>query len=149
MRVVPWNYRSTGDKFYIQAKACQKSSSLEGGACKNCQKLTSSTLYTGIMDRIRVGAHENIPLMYHGIGALMTIVRRKTEQIEQLRMSKLNDNRKLLVKTRTLEDRKQQGSLRTPLGTYEDGKSGHRSGGDKDSEGGPQKTGTYGEGGQL
>lgn len=102
------------------------------------------------MERIRVGhgAHENIPLMYHGIGALMTIVRRKTEQIEQLRMSKLNDDRKLVVKARTLEDHK-QGSLRTPLGPYEDDKSGHRSGGGKDSEGGPQKMGTYGEGGQL
>jgi len=135
-RDVPWNYRSIGDKFYLQAKACQKWPSLEGGVCINCQKLTSSTLYTGIMDRIRVGAHENIPLMYHGTGALMTIVRRKTEQIEQLRMSKLNDDRKLLVKAKTLEDQKQRG----PLRTHEDDKSGHRSGGDKDR---PQNIATY------
>ena len=105
--VVPWNYRSTDDKFYLQAKSCQKSSSMAGGVCKNCQKLTSSSLYTGIMDRIRFGAHENVPLVYHGVGGLMTIARRKTDQNKQLRMSKLNDSRKLLVKASTLEDHKQ------------------------------------------
>ena len=102
-----WNYRSVDDKFYLQAKACQKSSSLEGGVCKNCQKLTSSSLYAGIMHRIKFGAHENIPLVYHGVGALIAVARRKTDQIEQLRLSKLNDSRKLLVKASTLEDHKQ------------------------------------------
>jgi hypothetical protein len=53
------------------------------------------------------GTHENVPLVYHGIGGLMTIVRRKTDQIAQLRMSKLNDSRKLLAKAGVLEDHKQ------------------------------------------
>ena len=35
------------------------------------------------MHRIKFGVHENIPLVYHGIGALMAITRRKTDQIEQ------------------------------------------------------------------
>ena len=106
-RSVPWNYQSVDDVFYIQAKSCQKLSSTEGGACGNCQELTSSTLFSGIMARIRFGAHENIPLVYHGVGALITIARRKTDQIEQLRMSKLNDSQKLLVKAGALEDHKQ------------------------------------------
>jgi hypothetical protein len=59
---------------------------------QNCQKLTSSMLYTRIMHRIRFGAHENTPLVYHGVGALMAIVQWKTDQIEQLWMSKLNDS---------------------------------------------------------
>ena len=107
VHVVPWNYHSIDDKFYLQAKSCQKSSSMAGGVCKNCQELTSSTLYTGIMNRIKFGAHENIPLAYHGVGGLMAVARRKTDQNEQLRMSKLNDSRKLLVKASTLEDHKQ------------------------------------------
>jgi hypothetical protein len=106
-RSVPWNYRSIDNKFYIQAKSCQKVSSTEGGACENCRRLTSSTLFSGIMDRIRFGAHKNIPLIYHRVGALITIARGKTDQIEQLRLSKLNDSRKLLVKAGTLEDHKQ------------------------------------------
>ncbi|KAI9466300.1 hypothetical protein BJY52DRAFT_1241155, partial [Lactarius psammicola] len=92
-RVVPWNYRSVGDKFYLQAESCQKSSSMEGEVCRNCQKLTSSTLYTRVMERIKLGAHGNTSLVYHGVGALVTVVRRKTDQIDQLRMSKLNDSR--------------------------------------------------------
>ena len=62
-RSVPWNYRSTDDAFYIQAKSCQKTSSTQGGVCGNCQRLTSSTLFAGIMDRIHHGAHENVPLV--------------------------------------------------------------------------------------
>jgi hypothetical protein len=104
---VPWNYRSLDDKFYLQAKSCQKSSSVEGRVCKNCQKLTSSTLYTGIMERIKFGTHENTPLVYNGLAPIMAMMRRKTDMFEQLRMSKLNDSRKLLVKASTLEDHKQ------------------------------------------
>jgi hypothetical protein len=107
MHVVPWNYHSIDDKFYLQAKLCQKSSSMAGRVCKNCQELTSSTLYTGIMNRIKVSAHENIPLAYHGVGGLMAVTRRKTDQNEQLHMSKLNDSQKLLVKASTLKDHKQ------------------------------------------
>jgi hypothetical protein len=59
------------------------------------------------MNRIQYGTHENIPLVYQGVGGLITIVRRKTDTIDQLRMSKLNDSRKLLVKAGALEDHKQ------------------------------------------
>ncbi|KAH9041867.1 hypothetical protein EDB83DRAFT_2524007 [Lactarius deliciosus] len=104
---MPWNYHSIGDTFYVQPKSCQKISSTEGGTCENCQKLTSSNLFAGILGRIKFGTHENVPLMYHGVGVLITIARRKTDQIEQLRMSKLNDSRKLLVKVGALEDHKQ------------------------------------------
>lgn len=106
-RSLPWNYRSIDDAFYIQAKSCQNQLSEAGRTCKACEKLTSSTLYTGIMNRIKYGTHENIPLVYHGVGGLMTIVRRKIDMVAQLRMSKLNDSRKLLVKAVTLEDHKQ------------------------------------------
>ncbi|KAH9004151.1 hypothetical protein EDB86DRAFT_3208354 [Lactarius hatsudake] len=106
-RSVPWNYHSIDDAFYLQAKSCQKISSTEGGTCGNCQTLTSSNLFAGILNRIKFGTHENVPLMYHGVGALIAIARRKTDQIEQLRMSKLNDSRKLLVKVGALEDHKQ------------------------------------------
>jgi hypothetical protein len=61
----------------------------------------------GIMDRIKYGAHENIPLVYHGVGGLVTIVRCKQDYIETLQMIKLNDSRKLLGKMGVLEDHKQ------------------------------------------
>ena len=59
------------------------------------------------MDRIWHGTHENVPLMYHGVGTLITIACRKANHIKQLCMSKLNDSQKLLVKAGTLDDHKQ------------------------------------------
>ncbi|KAN0128037.1 hypothetical protein V8E53_014138 [Lactarius tabidus] len=59
------------------------------------------------MHRIMFGVHKSTPLVYHGIGALMAVAWRKTDQIKQLCMSKLNDSQKLLVKASTLEDHKQ------------------------------------------
>ena len=102
-----WNYRSVDNAFYLQAKSCQKTTTGEGGVCGNCRKLTSSNLFAGIMDRIWHGTHENVLLMYHGVGALITIARQKANHIEQLHMSKLNDSRKLLVKAGALDDHKQ------------------------------------------
>jgi hypothetical protein len=80
---------------------------MAGRVCKNCQELTSSTLYAGIMNRIKFGTNENIPLAYHGVGGLMAVTWWKMDQNKQLRMLKLNDSQKLLVKASTLEDHKQ------------------------------------------
>ncbi|KAH9981880.1 hypothetical protein BJV77DRAFT_1062507 [Russula vinacea] len=52
-------------------------------------------------------SHGNILLVYHGVGGLMTIVWWKNDTVSQLRMSKLNDSRRLLVKVGALEDHKQ------------------------------------------
>ena len=104
---VPWNYQSIDNSFYIQAKLCQKFLSKAGTACKSCLKLTSSTLFKGIVDRIKFGAHENIPLVYHGVRGLMAVARRKTDQLHQLQLSKFNNNQKLMVKVGALEDHKQ------------------------------------------
>lgn len=95
-RNIPWDYRSTDDKFYIQAKLCRKPLISKGSACEDCRALASTSLYVGIMDRIRNGVHENAPLVYHGVGGLIEIARRKTEQVQQLRLTKLNASRKLL-----------------------------------------------------
>lgn len=59
------------------------------------------------MDRIENGAHENIPLVYHGVGGLVALARRKNDQLNRLQLSKLNDSQKLMVKAGALEDHKQ------------------------------------------
>ncbi|KAH9047150.1 hypothetical protein EDB84DRAFT_1463023 [Lactarius hengduanensis] len=77
-RNIPWDYRLTDDKFYIQAKLCRQPLISKGSACEDCRALASTPLYVSIMDRIRNGVHENAPL--------------------QLRLTKLNARRKLLGK---------------------------------------------------
>jgi hypothetical protein len=106
-RIIPWDYHSIDDSFYIQAKACQKPRNNAGIPCNNCRALTSTTLYEGIMDRIKHGVHESTPLVYHGVGGLVTAVRRRVDQVQRLRMIKLNDSRKLQGKAAVLDDHKQ------------------------------------------
>ena len=106
-RDIPWDYRSTNDKFYIQAKLCCRPFVSEGSACQDCHELTSTPFYVGIMDRIRHGVHENSPLMYHGVGGLIEVARRKSEQVRQVQMTKLNTSRKLLGKATALDNHKQ------------------------------------------
>ncbi|KAH9050407.1 hypothetical protein EDB83DRAFT_2522604 [Lactarius deliciosus] len=80
---------------------------LDGNACNNCQALTSIPLYVNIMDRIQHGVHENAPLVYHGVGGLIEVAWRKIEQVQQLRLTKLNASRRLLGKAAALDDHKQ------------------------------------------
>ena len=52
-----------------------------GIACDDCQALTSTTHYEGIINRIEHGMHESTPLVYHGVGGLATAVRRRVDQV--------------------------------------------------------------------
>jgi hypothetical protein len=79
----------------------------DGQVCVACEALKSTSLYDGIMHRINRGVHENTPLHYHGLGGLITTIQRKNEQVQRLRMTKLNNSRKLLGKATALEDHKQ------------------------------------------
>lgn len=106
-RDIPWDYRSTRGKFFIQSLLCRKPPVSAGRACDDCRALTSIPLYNKIMDRIRNGVHENTPLIYHGFGGVLEVARRKTEQVRQLRLTKLNTSRKLLSKATALDDHKQ------------------------------------------
>jgi hypothetical protein len=61
-----------------------------------------------IIDQIECGVHKNTPLVYHGIGGLVTVVCRKVDQIREMCLMKLNTSRKLLGKVALLEDHKQR-----------------------------------------
>jgi hypothetical protein len=107
-QVVPWDYRSVDDKFYLQARSCSKQLlKTDEETCRACESIKSTPLYQGIANRIEHGVHENTPLVYHGIGGLLTVVRRKISHIREMRLMKLNTSRKLLGKVALLEDHKQ------------------------------------------
>ena len=97
---VPWDYHSID-------KSCWKQFREGKSTCKNCRKLTLSSLYLGIIEQINHGIHKNTPLVYHGVEGLVMIIRWKREQNDILCMSKLNDSQKLLVKVGALDDHKQ------------------------------------------
>jgi len=113
-RILPWDYHSVNDRFYVQSKDCARqvlpssaNDETSQKACTACEGLRENNIYAGIVDRIHEGAHENTPLMYHPIGGLVEIVRRKINHINQLQLTTLNQTRKLTGKAATLDDHKQ------------------------------------------
>ena len=47
-QIIPWNYHSIDDKFYLQARSCMKELVDEGEGCIKCKTLKSTSLYDGI-----------------------------------------------------------------------------------------------------
>ena len=46
--VIPWNYHSIHDEFFLQAKMCTKWQEKEGQVCIPCEALRSTLLYNSI-----------------------------------------------------------------------------------------------------
>jgi hypothetical protein len=63
--------------------------------------------FEGILDQIQFGIHVNTSLDYQPIGGLVQVVRRKSERLEKLHLTKLNDDRTLARRTASLADHKQ------------------------------------------
>lgn len=112
-RALPWDYHSVSNKFFLQSTRCTgwigitKETHQECEACRACKDIRSDDDFNAVMDRIQHGVHPNSTLDYQPIGGLMELVRRKMDQIEQMRLTKLNDNRKLETHAASLADHKQ------------------------------------------
>ena len=79
----------------------------EGEACRACKDIRSDDNFIAMMDRVQHGVHPNSTLDHQPIGGLIELVRQKTDQIEQMHLTKLNDNRKLETHAASLADHKQ------------------------------------------
>ncbi len=104
----PWDYTVTGGIMTLHAKRCSDlPQRLKGsGRCERCEMLTENANLEGIIRRIETGVHENTHLVYHSIGGLITLVRRKTGEVKALRLRRLNDAKKLAGKAVALDDMK-------------------------------------------
>ncbi|KDR76610.1 hypothetical protein GALMADRAFT_139524 [Galerina marginata CBS 339.88] len=111
-RIIPWNYHSIEDRFYLQSNCCSRvvhaaSDDRQYRACRSCEKIRSDDQFQSIYERIKFGVHINTPVEYQPIGGLVHIVRKKTEQLEEMHLTKLNDNRTLARQAVSLADHKQ------------------------------------------
>ena len=105
---LPWNFHSIDDRFYLQSNLCMGSNQLLGTAtCQACTELVSNPILVKIIDRIRDGVHENTPLIFQPVGGLISLVRRKAGQVENLQLLRLNDARKLAGKVTAIEAHKE------------------------------------------
>ncbi len=104
----PWNYAVSGSLMVLRAKRCSDTSRRlhTSGRCERCEMLSENANLQGVIRRLETGVHENTNLMYHSIGGLVTLVRRKAVQVKALRFQRLNDVKKLAGKAVALDDMK-------------------------------------------
>jgi len=94
------------DGFFLVSHFC---TGVVGGneRCTRCDDLGNNEYLHKIVTRVAKGVHENSALVYHGIGGLIDIVRRKTQTIDELRLRRLNELRKLVGKEGAIDMHKQ------------------------------------------
>jgi hypothetical protein len=83
----PWDYAVSGSLMVLRAKRCSDTSRRlhTSGRCERCKMLSENANLQGVIWRLETGVHENTNLMYHGIGGLVTLVRRKASQVKAFR----------------------------------------------------------------
>ena len=69
--------------------------------------LVENPILKGILQRMEMGVHENTPLVYHSVGSLVILLRRKQGEIKVLCLQKLNSARKLTGKAVAIDNLKQ------------------------------------------
>lgn len=109
----PWDYSVSAGNFVLRSRACRlrlDSISHQRGQtnqCQSCSTLSENPNVIGIVDRIHDGVHASAPFHYHGVGGLITVLREKVGNVRALRLRRLNDAKKLVVKVRALDMHKQ------------------------------------------
>lgn len=103
---LPWDYSVHNDGFFVVSHSC-KGMVERNGRCKQCDDLGKNEKLKNIIARYTDGVHENAQLVYHGIGGLIGVVRRKTLANDLLRVHRLNDLKKLVVQVGIVDMHKQ------------------------------------------
>ena len=101
-----WDYSGGTDGFFLISHFCT-GIARRNGPCKRCDDLVNNEYLQKIIARFTNGIHENAALVYHGVGGLIDIVRRKTKAIDLFRLHRLNDSKRLIGKEGTIDIHKQ------------------------------------------
>ncbi|KAJ7700182.1 hypothetical protein B0H16DRAFT_1441414 [Mycena metata] len=101
-----WDYSTKGDQFFLHATNCTGVVN-SPRACQKCNKLRSNEILAGIVERIRDGVKEHTAHHWYPIGGLVQKLGRKNDQNSELRLTNLNDARKLVAKIAELDVHKQ------------------------------------------
>jgi hypothetical protein len=101
---VPWDVIVKGDGLVVKSTACHtmKISNPSAIACTTCSDLLRHTLLQGVLERVEHGVHEHTRHEYLNTN-LHELLLRKNEQINALKLSRLNLERSLAARARPLE----------------------------------------------
>ena len=103
----PWNYSVTEGRLALYSRRCMGKVFSGREQCLPCQRLGDDNRLQGIIRRMEQGVHENSNLVYHSIGGLIEIVRRKIAEIKTLKLKVLNDAKNLAGKAKVIDEFKQ------------------------------------------
>ncbi|KAJ7170424.1 hypothetical protein C8R43DRAFT_1120855 [Mycena crocata] len=91
-------YYSKGEPFFIQSQMHTRGLCEPGKMCRRCNELSSDNMLVGILDRIRNGIPENSTFIFMPISVLIDALRNRVQQYRGLKLTRLNDLRKLFGK---------------------------------------------------
>lgn len=103
---LPWYYSMHKGGFSLVSHSCLGQAAV-GQRCGPCDNLGNNENLKKIIARYTSGVHDNSPLVFHGIGGLVEVVRRKTSVIDALRLTRLNVARKLVGQEGIIDVHKQ------------------------------------------
>lgn len=103
---LPWYYSTRKEGFFLVSHSCL-GLAVAGRCCGPCDNLRKNEYLEKIIARYTDGVHDNSPLVFHGIGGLVEVVRRKTSIIDALHLHRLNDARKIVRKEGVIDVHKQ------------------------------------------
>ena len=104
---VPWTTLYSGNELWIRSDDCK--SKISGGsdeavACSPCLKLLTHPIIQGIIERDALGARENTPYQWLSHHHISELLHHKNQQINALKLTRLNLERSLLHRARSLSD---------------------------------------------
>ncbi|KAK7016164.1 hypothetical protein R3P38DRAFT_2543037 [Favolaschia claudopus] len=102
----PWSVHLDRGVITLRSHACAGQPASGRTMCASCSGLSSETSMEGILDRAEHGIPASANYAYYGVAGLTELLRRKSQQLQELRLKGMNTARKLLVQARSLSDYK-------------------------------------------
>ncbi|KAK7007633.1 hypothetical protein R3P38DRAFT_2553314 [Favolaschia claudopus] len=102
----PWSVKLDAGVITLRSHACTGQKGSGSTMCTSCSSLSDEGSVEGILYRAEHGTPANTSYAYYSFNGLTELIRRKNQQLQELRLKGLNNARKLLVQARSLSDHK-------------------------------------------
>ncbi|KZV98557.1 hypothetical protein EXIGLDRAFT_832114 [Exidia glandulosa HHB12029] len=86
----PWDYTIRSGKLTLYARKCTEVET-SAARCAECTNLERNPNLRGVLQRMRDGVHPSTPFLYHPIGNLVSIGRKRGEEVRALKLRRTND----------------------------------------------------------
>jgi hypothetical protein len=97
VKTLPWKVEVSDARLSLRSTRCsgvgqvsKKGKEIEPRACHPCSRLHDDTIIMGIRHRLLDGTHENTPWAYLTAAEILSLLKKKTRQINTLKLRALN-----------------------------------------------------------